>query len=331
MATKSIRLGSVLTFDTDKEQDLITAANKLNQTHRMGEFMSHIFRLAMDNPELIKTESGELKYGRLMDAMSRVGMSPERYKFFKGINEELKLVKDRVDSVYNMAFDMYSLARLGKRLGLEGKAANLLSASFIVEKQSRELSDILGTPLDVFDSNKILEVSNKSDKVLEYILETYESLLGELSSDNSSKDANKEEIEEYVRKINKANEDIRQLYIEKEEVLSRNTELESMKSRLEQQVLSVEASIRLQYESKLAEKDAEISRLRAENYRLQSEYPSVVIPSAVQNSPGTVAKETNVVVNKKSGFEVSNGVSDDNTEIDFGSVADTNALLHFFN
>ncbi len=77
---------------------------------------------------------------------------------------------------------VYTLAQFGKRLGLEGKAKNLLMSEFILEKQVNDLCDTLGVDNlnHVFNSNKFEVAKERAEQSLEYIVESYDNIVQEL-------------------------------------------------------------------------------------------------------------------------------------------------------
>lgn len=184
MGTQSIRFGSTLTFDSDTEKDIINVMEHLNATHATGKFISNLIRVALDNPEILDKTSHNLEKGAVLKKIEELNLSCNRYKFFSDINKEMEAMKKKVDKVYELSLKNYTLAQMGKHLGLEGKANNTLLAGFILEKQLKELQDSLGVTLGMsaFESGKLAEAHKRADDTLEYIIETYDSLLNELKS-----------------------------------------------------------------------------------------------------------------------------------------------------
>lgn len=184
MGTQSIRFGSTLTFDSDTEKDIIKVMEHLNATHATGKFISNLIRVALDNPEILDRTSHHIEKGAVLKKIEELNLSCNRYKFFNDINKEIEAMKKKVDKVYELSLKNYTLAQMGKHLGLEDKANNTLLAGFVLEKQLKELQDTLGITLGMsaFESGKLVETHKKADDILEYIIETYDSLVNELKS-----------------------------------------------------------------------------------------------------------------------------------------------------
>lgn len=182
MGVQSIRLGSTLVFDSEKEKDIISTIEKLNSCHKTGQFISSLIRIAFDCPEILKRTNNAVLMGDVLRQIEQSGIQKDRAEFFDEITKQSTELKQKVDSVYNMVLQMYTLALMRKQLGLEDKSKNALIASFLLEQQLTELQNILGIRLDTFESNKITQVENKAKECLEYILNTYSDIVDELRS-----------------------------------------------------------------------------------------------------------------------------------------------------
>lgn len=182
MSTQNIRLGSQLSFEAEQEKDIISTIQYLNNTHKMGQFISNLIRVAFDNPELLGNNSDNSK--AFQSQLESLGISSNRKAFFNSVASDIKEMKQKIDSIYNMAFKTYSLSMVGKRLALEQKSDNLLLSTFILEKQLKDLQNTLGIdPVDsIYASNKLDETHDKADDILEYIIESYENITNELKA-----------------------------------------------------------------------------------------------------------------------------------------------------
>lgn len=176
---KKIRRGPSLSFDPDKEKDLIDAVEKLSSSHKLGILMTHLLRLAFESPE-VYGNGQEVK--DLIAKMSDLGMSPTRYTYFTQISKDIEAMKRKVDTIYDLSYKTYMLAQMGKFLGLEGKSDNNLLASFVLERQLTDLCTTLGVSNlnHSFNSNKLEDVHKKADTIMEFIIESYDSILNEL-------------------------------------------------------------------------------------------------------------------------------------------------------
>lgn len=179
MGLQSIRLGSTLTFDDEKEKDIIDAINKMNSCHKTGLFMSNLIRAAVDCPELLKRSSNGAISAEVLE---QVGVSEKRKEFFGEISRKLDEVKVKADKIYDLAFKMYVSALMGKQLGLEERSKNTLATEFMLEQNISELKKVVGGPISTFESNKLKSVDNRAKECLAYIIETYSGIVEELKN-----------------------------------------------------------------------------------------------------------------------------------------------------
>lgn len=182
MGTHSIRFGSQLTFDEDKEKDIIDTIDTLNSSHKMGQFMSNLIRLAFDNPEILRVGADGLEKQAMLQQVESSGMSVNRQRFMSGVTSEISDMKKKVDEVYNMVFKLYTLALMSKHLGIENKSDNSLRATFVLERQLRQLQDSLGVNIGdaVYESDKVNDVHARAEDCLEYIIEAYDGIIDEM-------------------------------------------------------------------------------------------------------------------------------------------------------
>lgn len=182
MGTRSIRFGSQLTFDEDKEKDIIDTIDTLNSSHKMGQFMSNLIRLAFDNPEILRVGADGLEKQAMLQQVESNGMSVSRQRFMSGVTSEISDMKKKVDEVYNMVFKLYTLALMNKHLEIEKKSDNSLRATFVLERQLRQLQSSLGVNISdaVYESDKINDVHARAEDCLEYIIEAYDGILDEM-------------------------------------------------------------------------------------------------------------------------------------------------------
>ena len=182
MGTRSIRFGSQLTFDEDKEKDIIDTIDTLNSSHKMGQFMSNLIRLAFDNPEILRVGADGLEKQAMLQQVESNGMSVSRQRFMSGVTSEISDMKKKVDEVYNMVFKLYTLALMNKHLEIEKKSDNSLRATFVLERQLRQLQSSLGVNISdaVYESDKINDVHARAEDCLEYIIEAYDGIIDEM-------------------------------------------------------------------------------------------------------------------------------------------------------
>lgn len=185
------RLGCELEFDGDKERDLINAIDTLAGRKDLGHLVSHLLRLAFESPE-VYGNGQEVR--QLIDKMSGYGMSPTRFKYFEQVSKDIEAMKCKIDAIYDMAYKVYMLAEMNKQLGLSEKSTNLLSSSFILERQISSLCMALGVDNlnHTFVSNKLEDTKKRADSVLEYILTCYEGIMGEYKREQNDSEIAKQ-------------------------------------------------------------------------------------------------------------------------------------------
>ena len=173
MAIHNLKINTQISLDTEQNKDIITLLEDLKEGHRIGQFLGEMVKAVVDNPSDIKAEEFVRKYNA----------DNIRSTYFKFLDSEVKQMKTKVDEMYKMVLDMYILTKFGKHLGIEGKTNNVLSAQFIVEKQLKDLERILGVNLrSAYESDKMQDTEDTADKALEFIINTYSGIVGELKT-----------------------------------------------------------------------------------------------------------------------------------------------------
>ncbi len=182
MGNKAVRVSSNLPFDEEQEQDIIKYLEKLQDSHSIGQFLATVVRAAYDCPEILTMKEDGISTGPLAKQIQDLGMAPSRYQFFKSATKEVTDMKEKVDKIYDMVLKTYELALMGKHLGLEDKSKNEMLANFILQKQLKDLQDTLGVQLtsSVFASNKTQDMQKFAEEALEYIINSYDSVVNEL-------------------------------------------------------------------------------------------------------------------------------------------------------
>lgn len=173
MGQRKIKLGATLSFDMEKERDILQHLDKLKSRHRLGEFISQCLRLVFENRELAE------KCGLNLD---RYGLSDNRKKFFEAVHTEIERMNTKIDDIYDMAYKTYTLAQFNKKIGLEDKSKNVLQAQFLLQKQMREMCKVLGVDdfSQLYSSNKMYNLEKNVDETLEFIINFYDGIVNEL-------------------------------------------------------------------------------------------------------------------------------------------------------
>lgn len=189
MANKTIKLVANLTFDENKELDIVNMINYLNSHHKTGQFLSGLIRLAMDCPDIImKNTNGEIDMGQSMKKITVDGISTIRKDFMNNLNSKVDKLWGQVTDIRKMALQVYTLAQMNKFVGIEAKSENTLRASFVLEKQLSDLQRSLGTLLNdkQFIDERLKKSKEFSDETLEYIINTYDGIVSEIKNQFST-------------------------------------------------------------------------------------------------------------------------------------------------
>lgn len=185
MGMKSIRLASMLSFDEQQEADIIKLIEAFNSSHRMGEFLSNLLRVAVENPELVVAKDGKYDTGAIIKVMEKIGKSPTRHNYMQEINKKVFDMQTKIDEVYDMCLKMYTMAEMGKQLGFEKKTENMILAQFVAEQQLGQLKKTLGVDCAnvPFLANRIANYKDRAAGTLEYIISCYEPIINELKNE----------------------------------------------------------------------------------------------------------------------------------------------------
>lgn len=196
MSKTDIRLGSLISFDSEREADIIEFVQDLTSQHKLGRFIGYLLRLACETPETLQYRE---KLNPILKEMNDLGITPRRDAMFKQFSKEILDLKNKINDIYVISEKLYTLALARKALGLEDRAKELLAAQFVVRRQTALLESKLGTSslLYTYESDSMRDVQKKADEILEVILETYGDLLNDVKTagigKNDTEESNKVE------------------------------------------------------------------------------------------------------------------------------------------
>lgn len=196
MSKTDIRLGSLISFDSEREADIIEFVQDLTSQHKLGRFIGYLLRLACETPETLQYRE---KLNPILKEMNDLGITPRRDAMFKQFSKEILDLKNKINDIYVISEKLYTLALARKALGLEDRAKELLAAQFVVRRQTALLESKLGTSslLYTYESDSMRDVQKKADEILEVILETYGDLLNDVkiagAGKNDAEESNKAE------------------------------------------------------------------------------------------------------------------------------------------
>ena len=171
-------LHSTLRFDPVRESYIIEAIDRLKSQGKLTDYLNDLFRLAFETPELINTNTA------LLDMMASYGVSPCAKEFFEEKAKEITEMHHKIDEIYQMCLEMYTLTKFGKSIGLDKKSQNMARAEFMLERQVNEICHKLGiVDKNVFKSAKIPNIEQQSENILDYIITHYDGIVKEISAD----------------------------------------------------------------------------------------------------------------------------------------------------
>ena len=243
MANKTIKLVANLTFDENKESDIVNMIEYLNSHRKTGQFLSGLIRLAMDCPEIVmKNTNGEIDLGPSMKKITVDGLSTLRRDFMNSLNSKVDKLWEQVTDIRKKALQVYTLAQMNKFVGIEGKSENTLRASFVIERQLSDLQKSLGTLINdkQFIDERLKKSKDFSDETLEYIITTYDGIVAEIKNQfNAVNNMTRQTVEEIkaIEPVNqteiKQAEQIVKTEAKPEEAVVKPVELNTIKTETE--------------------------------------------------------------------------------------------------
>lgn len=203
LAKESVRLGGLVWYDDEQEKDLGFMIKKLSSTHRFGEFVTYLLRMAVENPSLIETSNSVVKYGTVTEKLAKLGYTEPKKKQLDDLRERVTKIKKNVDDIYKMCYEMYMLTLMNKELDIENKTDNILLSESILERQVKQLCNELGVEsiASQFNRDKLDAEHKKAEESLSYILRTYQNMISELRKEITEQGkANKQDDKESITK-----------------------------------------------------------------------------------------------------------------------------------
>lgn len=181
MSIEQIRLNSVISLEAEQEKDIIELVKRLNASHKMGEFVTVLLRVAADCPELLEKRKGRFESGEVTRAIHKQGMSDARMKLAKEQASMIVEMRKKVDYLYDETLKLGAALEAGNRLGIQGKLENNVLANFILRKQIEEMQKNIGFGgYGKFKADIVGEHLKKVDDIMEYIIATYANEFSEL-------------------------------------------------------------------------------------------------------------------------------------------------------
>lgn len=140
--------------------------------------------------------------------------------------QQIQELNNKFDKLQEMTLKTYCLLEVGKRLGLEETPKNLILSEFILNKQLKELNNLLGVEIR---ENK--DATKYADDVVEYIINSYDSVLKQVVSIANTPQilqAVEELPEQEVQASEQANEPEEQISKEEPKAFGEGIELDDL-------------------------------------------------------------------------------------------------------
>lgn len=218
MSLEAVRLGGQFWYDTETEQDLANVIKSLSSSHRLGEFISYMFRMAIEDPTILENKDGVVKYGTVTEKLKALGHTDKRRKQLEELADKIFDVKLEADKIYKMCYEMHLLAQINKITGIEEKADRTMIKEFMLERELKDICSEIGTSA-TFYKDMLDREHKKEEDSLTYILKAYGSIIDDLkeqvekfskasneSTDSGVTDTNKEVVEQLKESNNQMKE-----------------------------------------------------------------------------------------------------------------------------
>lgn len=218
MSLEAVRLGGQFWYDTETEQDLANVIKSLSSSHRLGEFISYMFRMAIEDPTILENKDGVVKYGTVTEKLKALGHTDKRRKQLEELADKIFDVKLEADKIYKMCYEMHLLAQINKITGIEEKADRTMIKEFMLERELKDICSEIGTSA-TFYKDMLDREHKKEEDSLTYILKAYGSIIDDLkeqvekfskasneSTDSDVTDTNKEVVEQLKESNNQMKE-----------------------------------------------------------------------------------------------------------------------------
>ncbi len=169
--------GTKIKLDASREQYVQYKIKELAKSGKLGEYLTALIRISMSDP----TNSGASD--DFIQSVIDLGMTGETKKFLDKCSEELADMHSKVDAVYRMCVDMYTLVKFKGMLGLDNAVKAPAASEFMCKRlinkfcQSLDIDDYT-----LFESDKVRSIEDTADKALEYILESHGDIVEELKT-----------------------------------------------------------------------------------------------------------------------------------------------------
>ena len=171
---KFVKVSEQLELHQYRERHIIDTIEKLKSSKECGHFIEALLRVVLEDPKMISMNK------EFLSKVASMGVTPVAKEYYDKCNKDIAEMHRKVDAIYDMCFQMYTLALLNKKLALEEKTDNLARANFILQRQVKNLTTTLGAlDLKVYESDKD-NLRDKAEQALEFIINTYSDVVNEV-------------------------------------------------------------------------------------------------------------------------------------------------------
>lgn len=165
MSDISIKLGATITFDKEKESDIVTNLHDLLSRRKLGAYLNRLIRYVWENPDKFKDTEIE---------MEKWGLTYTRQEFFKEINDEINSIKSKIKQVTDELHSIQTVVKTYDILGVYEKIDMSSLAMIAIDKHIKKFETSLGYNYPLYNIDKEVELKNIGrivDQAVEVILE----------------------------------------------------------------------------------------------------------------------------------------------------------------
>ncbi|MBR1454032.1 MAG: hypothetical protein IJ593_05255 [Lachnospiraceae bacterium] len=168
-------------LNKNRDSAVIDRIKKMTSSGNWGVFLSTLVRATFENPEIaVKNEDA-------INEIIKYGGTPVMKEFYAEKTREVKEMHSKIDKIYDMCLDMYTMSKFGKTQGFDKKLDNMATAQFIAERQLKELTETLGIlDLSPYESTKKDIMIDKAEQALELIITRYSDIVTEIKNSGIS-------------------------------------------------------------------------------------------------------------------------------------------------
>ena len=172
-----VRINSILTF-ADSEKDIVDTLRKMTDNHGLSRFLTNLIKIVFDNREALGlSKDGAAELEKLL---SQWNITAVRNEYLGGLKTEIQEMRKRVDMLFDKAASLEAVALAGKRFGLEERANNIYRATFMIDRQLRDIEKTLGM-YNLVDVSADVNIE-RAEKALEMIINSYSGVLTEIQA-----------------------------------------------------------------------------------------------------------------------------------------------------